>query len=81
LTLVAQSSRGGALVARISSASLDPHAPNDSASQIIEVISATTTSAASSVPTAAPGGGGGGAVALHLLAALLLLGLGRARHA
>jgi hypothetical protein len=81
LTLVAQSSGGGALVARISSASIDPHTPNDSASQTIEVISATATSAASSVPTAAPRSGGGGAVGLHLLAALLLLGIGRARLA
>jgi hypothetical protein len=80
VTLVAQSAGGGTLSARVSHESPDPHTSNDSASVTIDVTSSTTTSAATSVAAvASPSSGGGGAVGLHLLVALLLLAIRRAR--
>jgi hypothetical protein len=79
LSLIAQSAGTGTLAAQVASASLDPNTPNNSASESIDVISATTTSSATSVPTAAANSGGGGALGLQLLFALMLLAVRRVR--
>jgi Metallo-peptidase family M12/Domain of unknown function DUF11 len=81
LSLMAYSAGIGTLAAQVSSASIDPNTPNNSAAQMIEVISATTISSATSAPTApsTSGGGGGGALGFQLLFALMLLAVRRKR--
>jgi Metallo-peptidase family M12/Domain of unknown function DUF11 len=78
LSLIAHSAGTGILAAQVSSASIDPNTPNNSAAQTLEVISVTTTSSATSLPTTpSNSGGGGGALGFQLLFALMLLALRR----